>query len=269
MRIWLMSILLLSMSLAHAEVETLESQLVKRGWRLATARAVVELNRDWLAASDPAIQALFFEWLIKIKSQARNSFLEERPELVGLLAASSNPDSVVDVLNHTCYDHLISYFLLFSDGNDPQDLIDIIRRHDGLLCNYAKNGLFNVFQLLDLSNKENQNADYERWLTNLLRDLLHAPTMKQVQVMGFLGGQGDAIRERMATDSQFRHEFSQLWRSFDNAIDWKAEGYSSESNAESIEDQRLAFAAAADNPYLVVLQIVVNPHAVATDRDLL
>ncbi len=249
MRIWLISTLVLLMSFAHAGVETLESQLVKRGWRTATARAVVELNRDWLTVSDPAIQALFFELLTRIKSQARNSFLEEHPELVGLLAASSDPDRVVDVLNHTCYDHLISYFLLFSDGNDPQDLVEIIRRHDGLLCDYAKNGLFNVFQLLDFPNKENQNAEYERWLTSLFRDLLHAPTIKQVQVMGFLGAQGDAIRERMAADNEFRHEFSRLWRIFDNAIDWEAEGRSSESHVESTEDQRLAFAAAADNPY--------------------
>jgi hypothetical protein len=151
MRVWLMSGLILFASLVHARVETFEHELVERGWRANTARAVVELNRDWLATSDPAVQAWFLELLTQFKSQARSSFLEEHPELVGLLLASFDPDSVIDVLNHHCYDHLISYFLLFSNGDDPQVLLEVVRRHDDLLCKYAKKGLFNVSMVRTVS----------------------------------------------------------------------------------------------------------------------
>jgi hypothetical protein len=191
--------------------------LYEQGAAEETAEAIVNANAEWWPLLNPT-QNKQLQWALESLSYYyREPLLTEHPEIAGLLATISDPDTLLRNLSSECLEHQLNYFLLYPDFSDR--IVELLDNYEALFCDYARAGLaIPLFPLF--ANLGYQDYTYAEWLSDTLEEAYTASAEERLQMIIFLHDQGDNIRRRMREDNVFASRFSSIWRDFIEYIHW-------------------------------------------------
>ena len=199
---------------------SLDSQLIKAGWKANAAHAVVALNNEWFTILKQDNPSALEKQLYLLKNLGRYSDLmplfESHPETASLLAAATHPERFAQIVqNDDYYDIIMGLFIQHAAPDDAAALANALEIHSSLICRLIQRGLIGS-QALFIFPRDNPGAQaYDRWLSELLDNALAQPDDKLSSVINLLFEQGESIRAKMIDDAQFRHAFrNDLWPKF-------------------------------------------------------
>lgn len=223
--------LLLGSLPTYAAVENWQLWLEDQGYKPTIAAKIIATNADWWPLLDADGERQLQQGLRELRYYGRDDLIGDHPELLGLLAASNDPEKILRYLPEDCVDHLLNYYLLFATTrNAVDDVAEVLSRHDYLLCRYSKLGEVQVYILLDFIPENQHDFAYESWLSETLQQALQGSDEQRLQTVAFLLAEAPIIRQKMAEDYDFKSNFLSHWHFLLQHIDWEIKP---ENDAES------------------------------------
>jgi hypothetical protein len=203
----------------------LEARLCAAGWPAPAASKVIELNIEWFAIQDAEnprgleTQVKFLEALAAHPTVF--PFIENHPEVAGLLAGSDDPESIVEALsslNSDHYDALASLFVQHTVAGNYDWLASALRSQAALIRLLQERGVLGA-ELLFMYERPRSGTpnsewvqDYDAWLHDELEARLGVPEEELSAFLQLVHQHGPAIRQRLATNDAFRKRFRiDLW----------------------------------------------------------
>lgn len=209
---------------SFADAETPDSpasawiqRLHDQGWDEETATEVVNLNQEWFASLAENAPRELDEQLARLSRLGKYPqfafLLQKHPELAGLLAGSEDPRLLAKTLSdEDCYPYMTQQYSLQAAPDDALALAKALDRHSQTICHLAKRGIPGASALFIFPHETTAGQEYARWLDEVVRSVLHRSDDELAYLVSFIITEGNAIRQRMERDAEFRAQFrATLW----------------------------------------------------------
>jgi hypothetical protein len=201
-----------------------KGRLARAGWPEMAARAVVDLNLDWLtiqAEENPGGFERQLKLLEAVGSHPRVfAVVERHPELAGLLAGASAPEDVAASLDVADGDYspLVGLFLQHCNDHDRTLLARVLASRRTTIRTLQEHGMLGAEILFmyprppAAHRNTDWSRDYDRWLDDELTTRRHVSDEELASFVNLVLGQGPEIRRRLSEDESFRRDFRTiLW----------------------------------------------------------
>jgi hypothetical protein len=208
-------------------VDYAQRQLIKAGWRIKAAKAVVTVNRAWFTILKQKHENDFHHQINLLKqlghSVILSQFLHKHPETAGLLALSDNPILLVKTLKKpACYNAITSFYALHTSPKDIQLLTQALEIHRDLMCKLADRGLLGAAIVFIFPRHTRGAIEYDVWLEKVFDKYLQLSDEKLIEILGFLIENGQTIRQHLDKNHNFYKRFRQeLWPTLMRVVDNK------------------------------------------------
>ncbi len=201
------------------------NELIKAGWRIDAAKAVVALNKTWFTNLQKKHENDFIHQINLLKqlnhSIIVNRFLRQHPETAGLLALSNNPILLVKILKKpACYNALSSFYILSPKRSEIQLLNQALQKHRDLMCKLALRGLLGSEKAFIFPRQTQGAKEYDAWLEKVFDKYLQRSDEELAEIVAFLIEKGQYIRKRLDKEHDFYKRFrKELWPALMRVVD--------------------------------------------------
>jgi|GEM_PF-806879 len=212
-------------------VETLIDDLVVAGWDAQAARAVVDLNAEWLSIQREENPARFKRQVTALLGLGRYKDLSDlliaHPETAGLLAGVDDPALVADSLKSKSewdYNLIANCYVQRPAPRDVVMLAEAIAKHRDVIVDFLRRGLIGGESIFIFDRKPPADTpakaaeaaeaakEYDRWLHDALKTRNRWSDDQRASFVNFVMRQGSNIRRRMRSDPTFAARFQNvLW----------------------------------------------------------
>jgi hypothetical protein len=198
----------------------LRDRLVKAGWSAPAARAVADLNREFIEALAADAPKPFAKLLAELERLGRYpkvmARLADYPDLAGFFAGLADPDSAAAALTGPSADiRTFTSMMMLAPRDQRPALADLFARHGTLVASLHRHGLPGAEALFLDSRAGTDHAGdrvYEDWLAETLDRLLRGPEDELDAFLQIVLEHGPDLRVRLRADAGFRRRFAdELW----------------------------------------------------------
>ncbi len=193
------------------------NDLLRSGWDKEAAQSVVSINAEWFGVLKKEDDQLFQNQLTTLRrlggSKDLWALLKQRPETAGLLAGADHPELIAKALSKDRdYNIAANLFVLHPAPEDAEALAQALSRDGDLIAALNKRGLLGSETVFLFNRRGRGNDEYEQWVRQVVAERLAGNDQDLASILTFLVSQGRLIRERLATDEDFRRHFrTDLW----------------------------------------------------------
>ena len=208
----------------NAQQTSISDSIIERlrtaGWTAPAAQAVAELNRDYFSILSEYPERLDdvlhrLERLGRYDALATMPRIAQHPELAALYASNPFPMELDRAfVNEDCVGVYAGMFQLITDPAEQQTLADAFQRHGATICALGQHGIPAPATLFMFNHDRSGAKEYARWLEDALQQALRASPVDEslADVTALALNQGEQLRQRMASDDEFRQAFrARLW----------------------------------------------------------